>query len=130
MYKDKIEQHIIEKTIKRCEKSPGLCLEIIPAIYTSPLCGVFFLNSVATARYGALIRTKSPTSCDEHLAESLFQTCSRICQKTFLRSAHTTLQYIFPKFGCHSSLRRIHPGQSPTNCDIHLVKKFKYALEI
>ncbi|MFQ7770913.1 MAG: DUF6783 domain-containing protein [Ruminococcus sp.] len=42
------------------------------------LCGIFCLNSVAAARYGALIRTKSPTNCDAHLAESLFQTCSKV----------------------------------------------------
>ena len=42
-----------------------------------PLCGIFCPNSVAVARYGALIRTKSPTNCDAHLAESLFQTRSR-----------------------------------------------------
>ncbi|MEQ2415262.1 DUF6783 domain-containing protein, partial [Blautia acetigignens] len=29
-----------------------------------PLCGRFCPNSVAVARYGALIRTKSPTNCD------------------------------------------------------------------
>ena len=33
-------------------------------------------NSVAVARYGALIRAKSPTSCDAHFAEILFQTRS------------------------------------------------------
>ena len=43
----------------------------------APLCGIFCPNSVAVARYGALIRTKSPTNCDAHLAESLFQTRSR-----------------------------------------------------
>ncbi|WP_319017826.1 MULTISPECIES: DUF6783 domain-containing protein [Clostridia] len=37
---------------------------------------MFCPNSVAVARYGALIRTKSPTNCDAHLAENLFQTCS------------------------------------------------------
>ena len=42
----------------------------------APLCGRFHLNSVAVARYGALIRAKSPTNCDAHLAESLFQTRS------------------------------------------------------
>ncbi|MEO3234234.1 MULTISPECIES: DUF6783 domain-containing protein [Clostridia] len=26
------------------------------------------MNSVAVAHYGALIRAKSPTNCDEHLA--------------------------------------------------------------
>ena len=44
----------------------------------APLCGIFHPNSVAVARYGALIRAKSPTNCDAHLAESLFQTRSRM----------------------------------------------------
>ncbi|WP_368371561.1 DUF6783 domain-containing protein [Ruminococcus sp. 1001136sp1_2201st1_G3_2201SCRN_220225] len=44
----------------------------------APLCGIFCPNSVAVARYGAFIRTKSPTNCDAHLAESLFQTRSRV----------------------------------------------------
>ena len=44
----------------------------------APLCGIFHPNSVAVARYGALIRTKSPTNCDAHLAESLFQTRSKM----------------------------------------------------
>ncbi|WP_334297722.1 DUF6783 domain-containing protein [Blautia faecis] len=30
------------------------------------------MNSVAVARCSTLIRAKSPTNCDEHLAESLF----------------------------------------------------------
>ena len=45
-----------------------------------PHCGIFHPNSVAVARYGTLIRTKSPTNCDAHLAESLFQTCARIAE--------------------------------------------------
>ena len=44
----------------------------------APLCGIFHPNSVAVARYGALIRAKYPTNCDAHLAESLFQTRSKI----------------------------------------------------
>ena len=39
-------------------------------------CGMFCPNSIAVVRYGALIRAKSPTNCDAHLAESLFQTRS------------------------------------------------------
>ncbi|RHS67947.1 hypothetical protein DW958_00465 [Ruminococcus sp. AM46-18] len=35
-------------------------------------------ESVAVARYGALIRAKYPTNCDAHLAESLFQTRSNV----------------------------------------------------
>ncbi|WP_347709186.1 DUF6783 domain-containing protein [Ruminococcus sp. D55t1_190419_H1] len=45
----------------------------------APLCGIFHPNSVAVARYDALTRAKSPTNCDAHLAESLFQTRSRVC---------------------------------------------------
>ncbi len=41
-------------------------------------CGIFHPNLVAVARYGALIRAKSPTNCDAHLAESLFQTRSSL----------------------------------------------------
>ncbi|WP_347561985.1 DUF6783 domain-containing protein [Ruminococcus sp. AM42-11] len=44
----------------------------------APLCGIFHPNSVVVARYDALIRAKSPTNCDAHLAESLFQTRSRM----------------------------------------------------
>ena len=38
----------------------------------APLCGIFYPNSVAVARYGALIRTKSPTNCDAHLVGDFF----------------------------------------------------------
>ena len=34
----------------------------------APLCGIFCPNSVVVAHYDALIRTKSPTNCDAHLA--------------------------------------------------------------
>ena len=46
-----------------------------------PLCSIFCLNSVAAARYGALIRAKSSTNCDAHLAESFFQIRSRWMKK-------------------------------------------------
>ena len=42
----------------------------------APLCRIFHPNSVAVARYGALIQAKYPTNCDAHLAESIFQTHS------------------------------------------------------
>ena len=46
----------------------------------APLCGIFQPNSVAVAYYGALIRAKSPTNCDTHLAESFFKQALRfIC---------------------------------------------------
>ena len=64
-----VSQH---KYIRACLKNHSRNLHI-------PLCGIFRPNSVAVARYGALIRAKSPTNCDAHLAESLFQTRSRAC---------------------------------------------------
>ena len=39
----------------------------------APLCGMFRPNSVAVACYDALIRTKSPTNCDVHLAEAFLK---------------------------------------------------------
>ena len=57
-----------------------VCLKNHSRNLHAPLCGIFHPNSVAVARYGALIRAKSPTNCDEHLAESLFQTRSSIAQ--------------------------------------------------
>ena len=62
-----------------CPGTPGgtLAIESCSCDLHAPLCGIFCPNSAAVARYGALIRTKSPTNCDAHLAESLFQTRSR-----------------------------------------------------
>ena len=54
-----------------------VCLKNHSCNLHAPLCGIFHPNSVAVARYGALIREKSPTNCDAHLAESLFQTRSK-----------------------------------------------------
>ena len=53
--------------------------------YLRAHCGIFCLNSVAVARYDALIRTKSPTNCDAHLAKSIhLKLCpyfSRYCRR-------------------------------------------------
>ena len=53
------------------------CLKKHSRNLPAPLCSIFCPNSVAVARYGALIRTKSSTNCDAHLAESFFQIRSR-----------------------------------------------------
>ena len=53
-----------------------VCLKDHSRNLHAPLCGIFCPNSVAVARYDALIRTKSPTNCDAHLAKSIFQTRS------------------------------------------------------
>ena len=55
-----------------------VCLKEHSCNLHAPLCDIFRPNSVAVARYGALIRAKSPTNCDVHLAESLFQTRSKL----------------------------------------------------
>ena len=54
-----------------------VCLKNHSRNLHAPLCGIFHPNSVAVARYGALIRAKYPTNCDAHLTESLFQTHSK-----------------------------------------------------
>ena len=64
------DQIVLEKGSRACLKNHSRNLH-------APLCGIFCPNSVAVARYGALIRTKFPTNCDAHLAESLFQTRSK-----------------------------------------------------
>ncbi|WP_442973287.1 DUF6783 domain-containing protein [Ruminococcus sp. 1001136sp1] len=58
---------------------PRACLKNHSRNLQAPLCCIFCPNSVAVARYGAFIRTKSPTNCNAHLAESLFQTRSSNC---------------------------------------------------
>ena len=60
------------------QMSVRACLKNHSRNLHAPLCGIFCPNSVAVARYGAFIRTKSPTNCDAHLAESLFQTRSSL----------------------------------------------------
>ena len=61
----------------RCTRA---CLKNHSRNLHAPLCGIFCPNSVVVARYDALIRTKSPTNCDAHLAKSIFQTRSRVIQ--------------------------------------------------
>ena len=39
----------------------------------TPICDIFCIHSVAVAHYVALIQAKSPTNCNAHLAESIFQ---------------------------------------------------------
>ncbi len=43
----------------------------------SPLCVIFAPHSVDVTRYASFIWHKSPTNCDVHLTESIFQTRSR-----------------------------------------------------
>ena len=53
----------------------------------APICGIFCLHSVGVARYAALIQAKSPTNCNAHLAESIFQTRSKESKKVIRRMA-------------------------------------------
>ena len=76
----------INKNWLRPLKGIRACLKNHSHNLHAPLCGIFYPNSVAVARYGALIRAKSPTNCDAHLAESLFQTRSRTFFKHALES--------------------------------------------
>ena len=62
---------ILEDVIRACLKNHFCNLH-------APICGIFCLHSVDVARYAALIQAKSPTNCNAHLAESIFQTRSSL----------------------------------------------------
>jgi len=65
---------------KRVAGYARTCLKKQSRNLHAPLCVIFQPNSVAVAYYGALIRAKSPTNCDTHLAESFFKQALRfIC---------------------------------------------------
>ena len=61
----------------------------------APLCGIFYPNSVAVARYGALIRTKSP------------QIVTHILQKAFFKHALSQKRSRFSKYGRSALFNRI-----------------------
>ena len=63
---------------KRQKNRPRACPQNHFRNLHAPLCGIFHPNSVVVARYDALIRAKSPTNCDAHLAESIWGACSSI----------------------------------------------------
>ncbi len=53
------------------------CLKNHSCHLHSPLCVIFAPNSGYIARYAPFIWRKSPTNCEIHLTESIFQTRSR-----------------------------------------------------
>ena len=71
---------ILEDVIRACLKNHFCNLH-------APICGIFCLHSVDVARYAALIQAKSPTNCNAHLAESIFQTRSKERKKVIRRMA-------------------------------------------
>ena len=78
VYKEKNGDNLFVPVIRTRLSVHGIeAISSVDEFWNPPLCGSFHPNSVAVARYGALIRAKSPTNCDAHLAESLFQTRSR-----------------------------------------------------
>ncbi|MBE7714741.1 MAG: hypothetical protein E7245_04790 [Enterocloster clostridioformis] len=54
------------------------CLKIHSHHLYASLRGIFGPNSVSAAHYASFIGTKSPTKCDAQLAESNFQTHSKV----------------------------------------------------
>ena len=64
-------------------------MRVLAVIEVPKLFGRFILHSV---RYAALIQAESPTNCDVHLAESIFQTRSRACLKN-----KSCTKHIFPR---------------------------------
>ena len=57
---------------------PRVCLKNHSRNLHAPICSIFYLHSVDVARYVALFQEKFPTNCNAHLAESIFQTHSRV----------------------------------------------------
>ena len=79
------------------------CLKNHSCNLHAPLCGIFHPNSVVVARYDALIRAKSPTNCDAHLAESLFQTRSRFQESFSLcRISNSSPVYLISPYYMHN----------------------------
>lgn len=60
-------------------------MRVLAVIEVPKLFGRFILHSV---RYAALIQAESPTNCDVHLAESIFQTRSRAYSKNTLVNSY------------------------------------------
>ena len=122
-----MKQRITEKiTTKQYEKSSEMYLKIISQSTPPTLQYILPVVGCVVARCSTLILAKSPANCDAHLAESLFQTLSGMYQKNIFAIRTPYFMVYIPEFGCHSSLRQPHPhpGQSPTNCDVHLVESF------
>ena len=101
-------------------------LKIISQSTPSTLQYILPVVGCGVARCSTLILAKSPANCGAHFAESLFQTLSGMYQKNIFAIRTPYFVVYIPEFGCHSSLRQPHPhpGQSPTNCDVHLVESF------
>lgn len=101
-------------------------LKIISQSTPSTLQYILPVVGCVVACCSTLILAKSPANCGAHLAESLFQTLSGMYQKNIFAIRTPYFVVYIPEFGCHSSLRQPHPhpGQSPTNCDVHLVESF------
>ena len=108
-----------------CMMYSRACLKNHSCNLHAPLCGRFYLHSVDVARYAALIQAKSPTNCDAHLAESLFQTRSRslsaLAFATDKKSSHKIKHRKIPrvyyvkitgrKLPLHPG-QRLHPGEA------------------
>ncbi len=65
-----IKVWIIQEDARACLKNHSYHLH-------APLCVILVPNSGYIARYAPFIWHKSPTNCDAHLAESIFQIRSR-----------------------------------------------------
>ena len=81
------EDYVLSHGCPELRMDTRACLKNHSRNLHASLCGIFCPNSVVVARYDALIRAKSPTNCDAHLAESLFQTRSRF-QESFSLCPH------------------------------------------
>ncbi len=78
--------------------STRACLKNHSRHLYAPLCVIFAPHSVDVARYASFIWHKSPTNCDVHLTESIFQTRSSnamVSQILSLRYCCSNLRFLF-----------------------------------
>ena len=70
------QKSLNNETFNELVEKARACLKHHSRHLHAPLCGIFVPNSLNAAHCAAFIWPKSPTNCDAHLAESIFQTRS------------------------------------------------------
>ena len=86
-----------------------------------PLCVIFAPYSVDVARYASFIWHKSPTNCDAHLTESIFQTRSKTGDQEKVSCFFALISGILKSFyGVVSNEERLSPERNKpaANCRI------------
>ena len=94
---------------------------------TPPLCSIFYPQLGVSQHVAAPSFLPNLPQIVAHTLQKAFFKHSLGCIKKNIFAIRTPYFVVYiPEFGCHSSLRQPHPhpGQSPTNCDVHLAESF------